>query len=237
MNKFIILIGFFTLVLSFSYGQESIRTFTVGNISINVPADYSYGYYDGIEDKHYTIRRFDSSGYNKVLNIMYFKKDGNFEDPDYWGYGIKNLPTLIDYINGVSEKQPQFFVNSMRRNKLKNINICETLTISRFEIFSRIFEHQIIFVDNEYCYCITIAMGGWEFSLKMLEMLPEYFNEEEKSQSIIVNNKIYYDRSWVQEKRREILNKFINHQINNYYIEELFKESNSILNTIRIVRQ
>jgi hypothetical protein len=83
----------------------------------------------------------------------------------------------INGINGVSETQPNFYVGAMRRNKIKNINVCETLTVCRFDIFNKIFEHQIIFVDNEYCYCIAISIVGQAFELKM----PDCFEENNET--------------------------------------------------------
>ena len=225
----------FQSILTFVFGQESSAFLSVGNIRLQIPNGYSYGYYDGINNRFVSLRTQERTGYNKNVNIVYFSKIGNFEDPDGWGYGIKNLPVLIDYINNISEIKPDYFVNAMRRNNFRNIKICETLTISRFEIFSRIFEHQIIFVDNIYCYIITISFEGLDFDLYMLQKLNEYFGKEATDQTIQTKEgTIVYDRPWIKEKRNEILDRFNNHQFINEFIQELFNESYNIINTLEI---
>jgi len=103
----------------------------------------------------------------------------------------------------------------MRRNKFKGINVCETLTLSRYVIDDTQFEHRIIFIDNEYCYIMQINFAGLGFDSEIREELPDYFND---------------DGGFI--KKSAIYNQFINFQKMPDYIERLFTESMSIMNTM-----
>jgi hypothetical protein len=212
--------------------NENEYVITIGNITFKIPNDYISGYYDGIENKYINIsdekiiENITGSGFYKVFSILYFERNSDFEDPDHWGYGVKNLPVFDDYVNGFSEGKPKFFVSRMRRNKIKDINIIETLTLSRFEIFNKIFEHQIIFTDDKYFYCVGIQFWGSEFDKTMIIKMPEYFNLKDK------NDNFY--GSWIGDKRNEIYEKFIHYQYINDYINELFIETNYIFSNIII---
>jgi hypothetical protein len=224
MKKSILCIWF--VFCSFSCSADDFYTFSVGNIIVNIPNEYSCGYYDGIRDKYFRIDNKEITGnnFNKNFSVLFFRKDGNFEDPDKWGYGVNNLLIFTNYINGLSEINPKFFVRTMRRNKFKNINICETLTLGRFEVFDKIFEHQIIFMDDDYFYCIAIQMWGNKFQERMMQEMPEYFN--------LVDGEYY--GAWISEKHNEIIDKFDKYQLMPMYLNELFIETNNIFNNIII---
>ena len=195
--------------------------FSVGNISFVIPNDYIVGYYDGVENKYVPVadKEITASGFLKVFSVLFFRKDSNFEDPDEFGYGARNLPVLIDYINGISEKKPDFFVGAMRRNTLKSIKVCETLTLAMFVIDNSHFDHQIIFVDDEYCYVLSINFWGKSFDAEIRRELPDHFNGD----------------NWIYEKMKEIYDQFKNFQEMPEYIENLFIESNSIFHTIHFI--
>jgi hypothetical protein len=190
---------------------------SVGNISVIIPSDYAVSYYDGVEHKSITLHNLDitGAGYIKTFRIEFFRKDGDYES-DFGGYGVSSLSALIDYVDGTTKKKPNFFVSSMRRNTFKEINICETLTLSRFVIDDTIFEHQIIFTDDEYCYIMHIRFWGNDFDKEIMYELPDYFD----------------DNGWIIKKINEIYDQFINFQKMPEYIEKLYEETISVFNTL-----
>jgi hypothetical protein len=229
MKKFILLIEIGLSVFSCFPDENDNFVFNVGNIIVNVPQNYICGYYDGIRNEYIRIdnKEIISNEINKNFSIIYFRKDSNFRDPDGWGYEVGNIPDLENYVRGLSEIRPKFFVREMRRNKLKDINICETLTLGRFEIFDKIFEHQIIFTDNDFFYCISIHIWGWKFGEDMMLEIPEYFNLEHEDNSY---------GAWIKEKLNEIYENFNNFRSMPAYLNELFIESNSIFNDIQFIK-
>jgi len=107
----------------------------------------------------------------------------------------------------------------MRRNTLKSIKVCETLTLLRFVIDNSQFVHQIIFVDDEYCYVLRIDFWGRSFDAEIRRELPDHFNGD----------------NWIYEKMKEIYDQFKNFQEMPEYIENLFIESNGIFHTIHFI--
>jgi hypothetical protein len=202
--------------------------FTVGKITVFVPNDYFFSCWDGIKNELIKIdnkEEHDYSGITKDFFILYFRKDGDFEDvPDWWGYGVINLPIFTDYVNGVSQIEPNFFTWGMRRNNFKGINICETLTFGRYYSYAKMFEHQIIFTDDEYFYCIRITIGGEKFPDIIVSEMPEYFT----------NDRCAYYKDWNIDKIPELIHKFNNYQLMPKYINDLFEETNNVFNTIII---
>jgi hypothetical protein len=199
--------------------------FTVGKITVSVPNDYFCAYWDGIRNERVEVdnkEKYDPGAFNKDFFIIYFRKDSNFEDPAQWGYGASNLPVFTDYVNGVSETKPKFFVETMRRNKFKGINICETLTLGWYEIYNKTFSHQIIFTDDEYFYSIKIGMLGDKFEDAIETEMPDYFTDDG------------HGIAWINGKRAELRDKFNNYQLMPKYINDLFEESNNIFNNIII---
>jgi hypothetical protein len=196
--------------------------FAVGKITVTVPNDYFCAYWDGIKNERVEVdnkERPSIFDFNKDFFIIYFRKDGNFVDPDHWGYEVSNLPVFTDYVNGISEIKPKFFVETMRRNKFKGINICETLTLGWYEVYDKSFSHQFIFTDDEYFYCINITMYGGKFDEAIESEMPDYFT---------------HDKAWVTKKRAELRAKFDNYQLMPKFINDLLKESNAVFNNIII---
>ena len=197
--------------------QEKIEV-SAGNISVSVP-NY-YGVSSGIEYNFVILHEPDTTrlNYHKGFNINIFKKDSYFEKGP-GEYDASILPSLTSYLNGTSQEKPQINIfSSMRRNKIKGINVCETLTLSKFVIDDTQFEHQIIFIDNEYCYIMDTSFGGSGFDREIRRELSGYFRGDD----------------WIHKKLEEIGDQFANFQKMPDYIEKLYAESMRIFNTMVI---
>jgi hypothetical protein len=195
---------------------------SAGNITVTMPKDYVGGCYDGIKKEYIVIDDIDGDlitggHYYKVFEILYFRKDGGFETGGDWGYNAKSVPVLENYLNGASIDKPGFFVQRMRKNTLKGIDICETLTLSRFSADDVIFERNIVFLDDEYFYKIGTHLWGLDFEREARKEMAEYFNED------------FY---WIREKENEIFDQFINFQKLPQYLEDLFIETDRVFDTI-----
>jgi hypothetical protein len=195
--------------------KEDDYKFSVGNISMRVPHDYAVSYQ--IEGEYVRLDNWDTTKlrYIKAFTVKIFRKDGNYEEP--FETGVKVLPALTSYLDGTSQEKPYIYVGVMRRNKFKDINVCETLTLSRYVIDDTQFEHRIIFIDNEYCYIMETYFGGLGFDGEIREELTDYFDEN----GGFIKYPYIYDQ-------------FINFQKMPDYIEELYAKSISILNTMKI---
>jgi len=198
-----------------SENDEGNIKFSVGNVSLSVPNNYATVYV--IEGKYVDLNNLNTTilRYIKAFKISIFRKDGDYEE--YGEYGVSILPALTSYLNGTTQKGPDIYVSSMRKNKFKGINVCETLTLSRYVIDDTQFEHQIIFIDNEYCYIMQIYFGGLDFDGEIKRELSDYFNE--------------YD--WIIDKEAEIYIQFENFQKMPEYIEKLYAESMRVFNTLK----
>jgi hypothetical protein len=196
------------------YKEDDIN-FSVGNISVRAPNDYAVTYW--IEGEVVDLNNLDTTKlkYIKAFTVKIFRKDGNYEEP--FETGVSILPSLTAYLDGTSQEKPKIYVTAMRRNKFKDINVCETLTLSRYVIDDTQFEHRIIFVDNEYCYIMETYFGGSGFDGEIRRELPDYFNE---------------DGGFIRYP--DICNQFANFQKMPDYIEELYAKSMRILNTMKI---
>jgi len=196
------------------YNEDDYQ-FSVGNVSLRVPYNYAASYQ--IEDKNVRLDMWDTTKlkYIKAFTVKIFRKDGNYEEP--FETGVSILPSLTAYLDGTSQEKPKIYVTAMRRNKFKDINVCETLTLSRYVIDDTQFEHRIIFVDNEYCYIMETYFGGSGFGGEIRRELPDYFNE---------------DGGFIRYP--DICNQFANFQKMPDYIEELYAKSMRILNTMEI---
>jgi hypothetical protein len=202
--------------------RENDYEVSVGNITLTMPKDYVGHCYDGIKNEYIVIDAIDrdlitGGHYYKTFNILYFRKDSDFEMEEDWGYNAKSVPVLENYLNETSIDKPDFFVWGMRRNTSKGIDICETLTLSRFIADDVIFERNIVFLDNEYFYKIGTLLWGLDFERGTRKEMAEYFNED------------FY---WIREKKNEIFDRFINFQKLPQYLEDLFIETDRVFDTV-----
>ena len=193
---------------------------SVGNIMLIMPRNYVGGYYDEAQDKYITIDDMNSDyitggGYYKIMNIIFFRKDSDARFELDYGYNVDNVPVLADYLNGTSERKPRFFVKTMRRTKLKTMDVAETLTLGRFSADDIIFERQFVFMDDEYFYKVGATIWGIEFEIEVRKEMSEYFNEE---------------GNWIKDS--EIYDKFDNFQEMPEYINNLFLETDKIFDSI-----
>jgi glycogen debranching enzyme len=209
-----------TLNLNMDYKK---RLITLGNLSINYLDNYEVKVFDGI---NYKSQRLIESNSKLYLNINYFNKNKYFNGADS-SYTTDNYMHLDNYINGTSNDMSRFY-GIFRKNVINNIRIAERFALSEYEPLNIQFKRQICLIDNDYVFIITVT--NYNVEQIFLKEIPEYFVDGSDYVTPREGEKIY---RW-SNRISVLYDKYKNYEVLPTCIENLFIETNEIINSINI---
>ena len=196
---------------------------SVGNLILTIPEEYFGGYFDGTLYEYFSIVDLPpgsgGGGYYKTFNILFFNRNSDFDGAES-SFNSRNLPIIEAFLNNESEERPRFIRGQVRRSTINEIRGLKTFSISRWDLWCITFERSFIFLDDEFFYRVETTIRGLDFKNSVRREMPEYFNE---------------DKSWNDEKRRELHIKVRDSLPIPEYLQNLFTDTDRVFNSIQLL--
>jgi len=213
--KKIILLMIYMSLFEYAFAQQKI-----GNLIIQVPSGYSFSWYDGDNEKYYDL---NIGKYHKSINVVIFKINGKSEVE--YNPKTTDVPNIKKYISGQTSVKPFAWPYHYRRIYLEKLNmhVIDCITLHEFELENIQFKRNIIFLDKDYCYNVTVIYE--DAKDKIQNDLVEYFEIGD------------YDKNslkWKDDMLITLYGKFKSYEALPKCLNELINMSDIIINNMII---